>query len=70
MYICSLTAYPDNTGGAPVMQFEVQMINSDNTSREVYKGSELNCVVAGLLPGRHYLFQVRASNKAGVSSLA
>lgn len=66
---CSFpAAYPDNTGGAAITQFEVMMTNPDNSSREVYRGSELTCVVAGLLPGRHYLFQVRASNKTGVSS--
>lgn len=43
------------------------MTNPDNSSREVYRGQECDCVVAGLLPGRYYLFQVRANNKTGVS---
>jgi hypothetical protein len=30
------------------------------------RGRETECVVASLLPGRPYLFQVRAYNRAGV----
>ncbi|CAM4797813.1 unnamed protein product [Rotaria magnacalcarata] len=59
--------YPDYDGGAPVIEFEVQMINSDYSSRIVYRGRDLDCIVAGLLPGRPYLFQVRAFNQAGAS---
>ncbi|XP_053404660.1 fibronectin type-III domain-containing protein 3A-like isoform X3 [Mercenaria mercenaria] len=58
-------AYPDNNGGAQVTEFAAQMILPDNTSREVYKGRDLDCIVAGLSPGRPYLFQVRAFNRAG-----
>ncbi|CAF1284500.1 unnamed protein product [Rotaria sordida] len=58
-------AYPDYDGGSPVIEFEVQIINSDNSSRIVYRGRDLDCIVAGLLPGRPYLFQVRAFNRAG-----
>ena len=47
--------------------FEVSMTNSDSSQREVYKGRDTDCMVAGLLPGRPYLFQVRCNNKAGVS---
>lgn len=60
-------AYPDYDGGAPVIEFEVQVINPDNTSRIAYRGRDLDCIVAGLSPGRPYLFQVRAFNRAGVS---
>ena len=49
-------------------EYDVQMTGPDNTTREVYKGRDLDCSVAGLLPGRPYLFQVRAANRAGVSS--
>ena len=48
-------------------EFEVLMTLSDNTTQSVYRGHALDCMVAGLSPGRSYLFQVRASNKAGVS---
>jgi hypothetical protein len=61
-------AYPDYDGGSPVIEFEVQVINPDNSSRIVYHGRDLDCVVAGLLPGRPYLFQVRAFNRAGAGS--
>ncbi|CAF1000984.1 unnamed protein product [Adineta steineri] len=58
-------AYPDYDGGSPVIEFEVQVTNPDSSSRIVYRGRDLDCVVAGLLPGRPYLFQVRAFNRAG-----
>ncbi|XP_052239608.1 fibronectin type-III domain-containing protein 3A-like isoform X2 [Dreissena polymorpha] len=58
-------AYPDYNGGSQVSEFAVQMILPDNTSREVYKGRDLDCIVAGLSPGRPYLFQVMALNRAG-----
>ena len=58
---------PNYDGGAPVTEFEVQMTGPDNTPREVYRGRDLDCSVAGLLPGRPYLFQVKAVNRAGVS---
>ena len=56
-------------GGAVVSDFAAQMITPDNTSREVYKGRDLDCIVAGLSPGRAYLFQVRAFNRVGVKIL-
>ena len=41
------------------------MTSPDNTTRAVYHGHDTECVVASLLPGRPYLFQVRAHNRAG-----
>ena len=41
------------------------MTSPDNTTRAVYRGHDTECVVASLLPGRPYLFQVRAHNRAG-----
>lgn len=67
MHLCICLAYPDNNGGAQINEFAAQMILPDNTSREVYKGRDLDCIVAGLSPGRPYLFQVRAFNRAGVN---
>ncbi|CAG5117976.1 unnamed protein product, partial [Candidula unifasciata] len=56
---------PDYDGGSQVTHFSAQMISPDNSSREVYKGHDRDCIVAGLLPGRPYLFQVRAFNRVG-----
>lgn len=60
------TANPEYDGGATVSEFAVQMVTPDNACREVYKGRDLDCIVAGLSPGRPYLFQVRAFNRVGV----
>ncbi|ESO87946.1 hypothetical protein LOTGIDRAFT_126794 [Lottia gigantea] len=56
---------PENNGGSQITCFAAQMISSDNSTREVYKGHDLDCIVAGLSPGRAYLFQVRAFNRIG-----
>eukprot|EP00105_Crassostrea_gigas_P017957 XP_011435920.1 PREDICTED: fibronectin type-III domain-containing protein 3A isoform X3 [Crassostrea gigas] len=58
-------ANPEYDGGATVSEFAVQMVTPDNACREVYKGRDLDCIVAGLSPGRPYLFQVRAFNRVG-----
>ena len=47
-------------------EFEVQVTWPDASTRQVYRGRDTDCVVAGLLPGRPYLVQVRAINKTGV----
>ncbi|CAB4059243.1 unnamed protein product [Lepeophtheirus salmonis] len=41
------------------------MTSPDNLTRTAYKGRDNECAVASLLPGRPYLFQVRAHNKSG-----
>ena len=64
--ICSLQAMslhltwgpPDDDGGATVTEFEIDMTSPDNTTRGVYRGRDTECLVASLLPGRPYLFQV------------
>lgn len=56
---------PTYDGGAPVTDFEIDMTSPDNLTRGVYRGRDTECVVASLLPGRPYLFQVRAQNRAG-----
>ena len=63
------TEEPDYDGGSPVMNYGVLMNGPEGGTREVYQGRELQCSIASLLPGRSYSFQVRAYNKAGVSSL-
>ncbi len=50
--------WPESDGGAPVQEFEIDMTSPDNKTRGVYRGRETECVVASLLPGRPYLFQV------------
>jgi hypothetical protein len=57
--------YPDYDGGAIVTEFEIDMTSTDNMTRRVYRGRDTECVIASLLPGRPYLFQVRAHNRAG-----
>ena len=44
--------YPKYDGGAAVTQYSVLMTYPDSTTREVYTGRDLECYVAGLLPGR------------------
>jgi len=60
--------WPEYDGGAPVQEFEVDMTSCANQTRGVYKGRDTECVVASLLPGRPYLFQVRAHNRAGAGA--
>ena len=57
--------WPESDGGSPVTEFEIDMTSLDNKTRAVYRGRETECVVASLLPGRPYLFQVRAFNRVG-----
>lgn len=52
-----------------VTQYEVNMINSDGSTRIAFSGYETECLVASLLPGKTYAFQVRASNRIGVRYL-
>ncbi|GIY72584.1 fibronectin type-III domain-containing protein 3A [Caerostris extrusa] len=60
--------YPEYDGGSDVLGYELELINPDETSRIAYKGVNTDCVVAGLLPGRKYKFQLRAYNKIGNGS--
>jgi len=56
---------PQYDGGALVTEYEIDMTAPDNSTRGVYRGRHTECVVASLLPGRPYLFQVRAYNRMG-----
>ncbi|XP_054719651.1 fibronectin type-III domain-containing protein 3A-like isoform X2 [Uloborus diversus] len=64
-FVCLDWAHPEHDGGSAVSEYEVDMTSPDNVTQQVYKGPETSCIVNGLLPGRPYLFQVRAYNRAG-----
>lgn len=55
-------------------EFELQVAAAPDPESEArkeprvaYRGPDWDCTVAGLLPGRAYLYSVRAFNSAGVS---
>ncbi|XP_077516049.1 fibronectin type-III domain-containing protein 3A-like isoform X2 [Amblyomma americanum] len=55
-----------STGGAAVTAYELQVCEEDDSqSRVAYRGPDMDCTVAGLSPGRTYLFRVRALNSVG-----
>ena len=56
---------PENDGGAPVTEYQLDMTSLDNDRRQVYCGRDAQCTVASLLPGRPYTFLVRAVNRMG-----
>uniref|UniRef100_A0A4W4HGZ9 Fibronectin type-III domain-containing protein n=1 Tax=Electrophorus electricus TaxID=8005 RepID=A0A4W4HGZ9_ELEEL len=60
-------AYPPVwDGGAAVSQYCVEIAHSAEGSQEqVFQGTDAHCTVGQLLPGRTYLFWVKASNSAG-----
>lgn len=45
--------------------YEVGCTTPDNLTQEAYRGKETECIVNRLLPGRAYLFQIRAFNRIG-----
>ncbi|KAL6480058.1 hypothetical protein MHYP_G00110910 [Metynnis hypsauchen] len=58
-------------GGAPVSQYCVEMAQStEEYQQQVFCGSDLCCTVSQLLPGRTYLFWVKACNPAGWGPLS
>ncbi|EEC04639.1 factor for adipocyte differentiation, putative [Ixodes scapularis] len=65
-------APPAYDGGSPVTEFELQVAAAPDPESEArkeprvaYRGPDWDCTVAGLLPGRPYLYSVRAFNSAG-----
>ncbi|KAL3282642.1 hypothetical protein HHI36_005817 [Cryptolaemus montrouzieri] len=58
---------PDYNGGAPVLEYEVEMEDSEGNKSLVYKSKGMRCCVGGLNPGCEYRFKVRAMNRIGRS---
>ncbi|KAG9271910.1 fibronectin type-III domain-containing protein 3A-like isoform X1 [Astyanax mexicanus] len=62
---------PVRDGGAAVSQYCVEMAQSEEEDQqEVFCGSDSRCTVNQLLPGRTYLFWVKAFNTAGWGPLS
>lgn len=59
------TSLTDWDGGSPINQYEVGCTTPDNQTQEAYRGKETYCFVNRLLPGRSYVFQIRAYNRIG-----
>ncbi|XP_067419204.1 fibronectin type-III domain-containing protein 3A isoform X3 [Emydura macquarii macquarii] len=57
---------PQADGGSPITCYGLEMspVETDE-HREVYQGSDVECTVSNLLPGKTYSFRLRAANKAG-----
>ncbi|XP_045472240.1 fibronectin type-III domain-containing protein 3A isoform X2 [Harmonia axyridis] len=58
---------PDYNGGAPVLEYEVEMCDSEGKCSLVQKSKAMKCTVEGLSPGCEYRFKVRAINRIGRS---
>uniref|UniRef100_A0A8B9HHY6 Fibronectin type-III domain-containing protein n=1 Tax=Astyanax mexicanus TaxID=7994 RepID=A0A8B9HHY6_ASTMX len=61
-----MLASPQVDGGSAVCSYSVEVFAPQaEEGKEVYQGSDLDCTVCSLLPGRSYGFRLRAANKAG-----
>ncbi|XP_075389394.1 fibronectin type-III domain-containing protein 3A isoform X1 [Tenrec ecaudatus] len=57
---------PQIDGGSPISCYGLEMSPADeDEAKEVYQGSEVECTVSSLLPGKTYSFRLRAANKMG-----
>uniref|UniRef100_A0A8B9J8S3 Fibronectin type-III domain-containing protein 3A n=1 Tax=Astyanax mexicanus TaxID=7994 RepID=A0A8B9J8S3_ASTMX len=58
-------ASPQVDGGSAVCSYSVEVFAPQaEEGKEVYQGSDLDCTVCSLLPGRSYGFRLRAANKS------
>uniref|UniRef100_A0A4W3HH31 Fibronectin type-III domain-containing protein 3A-like n=1 Tax=Callorhinchus milii TaxID=7868 RepID=A0A4W3HH31_CALMI len=59
-------APPIVDGGSTIVEYTVEMAQSEkDKQRTLYQGSEQECTVTDLLPGKMYCFWVKAANKVG-----
>ncbi|XP_018325859.1 fibronectin type-III domain-containing protein 3A isoform X2 [Agrilus planipennis] len=56
---------PDYNGGAPVLEYEIEMVGPDSSRNIMHKSKETECTVSGLSPGCTYTLIVRAVNRIG-----
>ncbi|CAH1175829.1 unnamed protein product [Phaedon cochleariae] len=56
---------PDYNGGAPILDYEVEMTPPNGPSTPIQKSKDTECTVTTLEPGRDYAFSVRAVNRIG-----
>lgn len=58
--------HPDYNGGAPVLEYEIEVEGGvPTTRRQAYRGKDTLCVLKDLLPGEEYKVQLRALNRIG-----
>lgn len=58
---------PDYNGGAPVLEYEVEMFNHQSSPSIVNKTADTKSTITNLLPGSNYTVRVRAVNRIGTS---
>lgn len=61
---------PDCTGGAALTEYRVKLVDAadvDGAARVAYQGTDCECVVRELVPGREYRTWVTAHNRVGTS---
>ncbi|KAJ8375745.1 hypothetical protein SKAU_G00063250 [Synaphobranchus kaupii] len=59
---------PSCEGANKVTEYSLEMGGVDMELTEVYRGPDLECTMASLLPGTIYSFRLRAANDAGFGS--
>ncbi|XP_065079056.1 fibronectin type-III domain-containing protein 3A isoform X3 [Ochlerotatus camptorhynchus] len=62
---CLIWEKPDYNGGAPILEYEMEVEMTNKSRNSCYRGKEQYCVVKDLRPGEMYTVQVRAINRIG-----